>query len=238
MINYCHFFQNLHFFHPIGTPGRANSLTFYSFKNITKINPNSDVRNRIFSIPRVPMAPKGAPTVAGTSQNWAQNASQSTQNPLQKCTGQPYIRTGNAKIADFIAVENQMKICIIKSHVFHFPVCVSGSNGRPRRPKNTENWSKNCKFFFKNRVGSTARPSGRVGRCPWAFLRALDLLPSFASASAAHTRACAVAWPNSPYCAVGVRLPAPSAEIVRRKLSKMRKSTRRGKRPFSAARTS
>ena len=108
------------------------------------------------------MAQKGAPTVAGTSQNWAQNASQSTQNPLQKCTGQPYIHTGNAKIADFIAVENQMKIWIIKSHVFHFPVCVSGSNGRPRRPKNAENLSKNNKKIFKNRVGSTARLSGRV----------------------------------------------------------------------------
>ena len=61
-----------------------------------------------------------------------------------------------------------MKIWIIKSHVFHFPVCVSGSSGRPRRPKNTETWSKNCKFFFKNRVGSTARPSGRVGRQSYA----------------------------------------------------------------------
>ena len=123
------------FFHPIGTPGRANSLTFYSFKNITKSNRKCDVRNRSFSIPGAPMAQKGAPMVAGTSQNWAQNASQSTQNPQQKCTVQPDIHTGNAKIADFTAVKNQMKICIIKSHVFHFPVCVSGSNGRPRRQK-------------------------------------------------------------------------------------------------------
>ena len=150
-------FQNFHFFHPIGTPGRANSLTFYSFKNITKSNRKCDVWNRSFSIPGMPMAQKGAPTVAGTSQNWAQNASQSTQNPLQKCTGQPYIHTGNAKIADFIAVENQMKIWIIKSHVFHFPVCVSGSSGRPRRPKNTENWSKNSNFFQEPcRVHSSA----------------------------------------------------------------------------------
>ena len=118
------------------------------------------------------MAQKGAPTVAGTSQNWAQNASQSTQNPLQKCTGQPYIHTGNAKIADFIAVENQMKIWIIKSHVFHFPVCVSGSNGRPRRPKNAENLFKNSNFFFKNRVGSTARLSGRVVGQSYARLKA------------------------------------------------------------------
>ena len=58
------------------------------------------------------------------------------KNPLQKCTVQPDIHTGNAKIADFTAVENQMKIWMIKSHVFHFPVCVSGSNGRPRRQKN------------------------------------------------------------------------------------------------------
>ena len=108
------------------------------------------------------MAPKGAPTVAGTSQNWAQNASQNTQNPVHKCTIQPDLHTGNAKIAYLTAVKNQMKIWIIKSHVFRFPVCVSGSNGRPRRPKNTENWSKNNKKLFKNRVGSTARPSGRV----------------------------------------------------------------------------
>ena len=99
------------------------------------------------------MAQKGAPTVAGTSQNWTQNASQSTPNPLQKCTGQPYIHTGNAKIADFIAVENQMKIWIIKSHVFHVPVCVSGSNGRPRRPKNAEILSKNSKFFSRTVSG-------------------------------------------------------------------------------------
>ena len=99
------------------------------------------------------MAQKGAPTVAGTSQNWTQNASQSTQNPLQKCTVQPDIHTGNAKIADFIAVENQMKIWIIKSHVFHFPVCVSGSNGRPRRPKNIENWSKDSTFFSRTVSG-------------------------------------------------------------------------------------
>ena len=108
------------------------------------------------------MAPKGAPTVAGTSQNWAQNASQNTQNPVHKCTIQPDLHTGNAKIAYLTAVKNQMKIWIIKSHVFRFPVCVSGSNGRPRRPKNTENGSKNNKKLFKNRVGSTARPSGRV----------------------------------------------------------------------------
>ena len=99
------------------------------------------------------MAPKGAPTVAGTSQNWAQNASQNTQNPVQKCTVQPDLHTGNAKIAYLTAVKNQMKIWIIKSHVFRFPVCVSGSNGRPRRPKNNENWSKNNKKFFKTVSG-------------------------------------------------------------------------------------
>ena len=128
------------------------------------------------------MAPKGAPTVAGTSQNWAQNASQNTQNPVHKCTIQPDLHTGNAKIAYLTAVKNQMKIWIIKSHVFRFPVCVSGSNGRPRRPKNTENWSKNNNKLFKNRVGSTARPSGRVGRQSYARFKAeiaLDNIPTF-----------------------------------------------------------
>ena len=43
---------------PIGTPGSAKSLIFYSFANITKINRKCDVRNRIFSIPGVPMAQK------------------------------------------------------------------------------------------------------------------------------------------------------------------------------------
>ena len=127
---------------PIGTPGSVKSLIFYSFANTTKINRKCDVRNRSFSIPRLPMAQKGAPTVAGTSQKWSQNSSQNSQNPFQKCTAQPDIQTGNAKNADFTAVENQMKIWIIKSHVFPFPVCLSGSNDRPRRQKNTENTSK------------------------------------------------------------------------------------------------
>ena len=43
---------------PIGTPGSAKSLIFYSFANVTKTNRKSDVRNRIFSIPRLPMAQK------------------------------------------------------------------------------------------------------------------------------------------------------------------------------------
>ena len=45
---------------PIGTPGSAKSLIFYSFTNITKINRKYDVRNRIFSIPGVPMAQKSS----------------------------------------------------------------------------------------------------------------------------------------------------------------------------------
>mgnify|MGYP006060999541 FL=1 len=43
---------------PIGTPGSAKSLIFYSFANIIKINRKSYVRNRIFSIPGVHMAQK------------------------------------------------------------------------------------------------------------------------------------------------------------------------------------
>ena len=43
---------------PIGTPGSAKSLIFYSFANVTKTNRKSDVRNRIFSIPGLPMAQK------------------------------------------------------------------------------------------------------------------------------------------------------------------------------------
>ena len=43
---------------PIGTPGSAKSLIFYSFADITKINRKSDARNRISSIPGLPMAQK------------------------------------------------------------------------------------------------------------------------------------------------------------------------------------
>ena len=43
---------------PIGTPGSAKSLLFYSFANRTKINRKSYVRNRVFSIPGLPMAQK------------------------------------------------------------------------------------------------------------------------------------------------------------------------------------
>ena len=43
---------------PIGTPGSAKSLIFYSFADITKINRKYDVRNRISSIPGLPMAQK------------------------------------------------------------------------------------------------------------------------------------------------------------------------------------
>ena len=43
---------------PIGTPGSAKSLIFYSFADITKINRKYHVRNRISSIPGVPMAQK------------------------------------------------------------------------------------------------------------------------------------------------------------------------------------
>ena len=65
-----------------------------------------------------------------------------------------------------------MKIWIIKSHVFPFPVCLSGSNGRPRRQKNTENTSKKQQNLFKDRFGSTARLSGRVGRQSYARFKA------------------------------------------------------------------
>ena len=47
--------------------------------------------------------------------------------------------------------------------------------------KIAQNGSKNSKILFKNRIGSTARPSGRVGRRSYARFKAeiaLDNIPT------------------------------------------------------------
>ena len=48
--------------------------------------------------------------------------------------------------------------------------------------KIAQNGSENSKILFKNRIGSTARPSGRVGRQSYARCKAeiaLDNIPTF-----------------------------------------------------------